>query len=207
MLRTHTDALGWVEAGTDLLVPHLETLDEAACELPSGLPGWTRKHLLAHVAANADALRNLVHWAQTGEKTPMYSSMEQRNADIEAGAKRPASELSAWVVGSARDLAAGLGSLSADQWRHEVANAQGRPVPATEIPWMRAREVFVHAVDLATDLTFADLPEAFLAALVSEIKGKRELDELPTGPLADVAAWLAGRPHALADTLDLGAWL
>ena len=44
---------------------------------------------------------------------------------------------------------------------------------AAETPWMRSREVMVHAVDLATGLTFADLPEDFLAALRADITVKR----------------------------------
>ena len=32
-----------------------------------------------------DAVGNLVHWAATGERTPMYASPEQRNTDIDAG--------------------------------------------------------------------------------------------------------------------------
>jgi maleylpyruvate isomerase len=98
-------------------------------------------------------------------------------------------------------------ALTADQWAAEVVTAQGRTVPATEIPWLRAREVCVHVVDLGTGLTFADLPEDFLTALVADIKAKRGLDELPTGPLPDVASYLAGRPHSLAGVPDLGPWL
>jgi hypothetical protein len=30
---------------------------------------------------NADGLRNLLVWARTGVETPMYPSIEQRNAD------------------------------------------------------------------------------------------------------------------------------
>ena len=52
--------------------------------MPTALPGWTRKHLVAHLAGNAEALLRLLHWAGTGERTPMYTSPEQRNADIES---------------------------------------------------------------------------------------------------------------------------
>ncbi|WP_405433757.1 maleylpyruvate isomerase family mycothiol-dependent enzyme [Micromonospora sp. NBC_00617] len=207
MPRTHTDALTWVEHCTQLLAAQVAALDEQAMTDPSALPGWTRKHLLAHVAANADALGNLVHWARTGEPTPMYSSMDQRNADIESGATLPATRLAAWVNGSARSLAVAMDALTTDQWRAEVVTAQGRTVPATEIPWLRAREVCVHAVDLGTGLTFADLPDGFLSALVVDIQAKRGLVAVPDGPLPDVAAYLAGRPHSLTGVPDLGPWL
>ncbi|WP_040801013.1 maleylpyruvate isomerase N-terminal domain-containing protein [Nocardia higoensis] len=209
MARSHTDALRWVEHGTRLFTEQVAGLDEQSMSAPSILPGWTRKHLVAHVAANADALGNLVRWARTGERTPMYSSMDQRNADIEAGAQRPATDLTTWLNDAAATLAAAMDALTTEQWHAEVVTAQGRTVPATEIPWLRAREVCVHAVDLGTGVTFADLPDEFLSALISDIRTKRgqELGEIPAGPLPEIAAYLAGRPHSLADVADLGPWL
>ncbi|WP_369227246.1 maleylpyruvate isomerase N-terminal domain-containing protein [Streptomyces sp. R39] len=206
--RTLTDSRAWAGAGTELLLDAVAGLDEAGFSAPSVLPGWTRKHLVAHVAANADALGNLVHWAATGEETPMYASAEERAAGIDKGPALSADELRSWLTASAHRLAAGLGRLTDEQWRHRVVTAQGRTVPATELPWMRAREVCVHAVDLGTGVvTFADLPRGFLAALVDEIRAKRGLTGLPEGPLPAVAAWLAGRPHSLADAPELGPWL
>ncbi|WP_409180447.1 maleylpyruvate isomerase family mycothiol-dependent enzyme [Amycolatopsis sp. VS8301801F10] len=195
-------ARDWAAFGTELFLAHAKELSG-----PSALPGWTRKHLAAHVAANADALGNLVHWARTGERTPMYTSPEQRNADIEAGSQLPEAQLTSWLQDSARSLESAMASLTPQQWQAEVVTAQGRTVPAAEIPWLRAREVCVHAVDLGAGLTFADLPEAFLSALVAEIQAKRGLDRLPDGPLPDVAAYLAGRPHSLTGVPGLGPWL
>lgn len=205
--RTHADSLGWVQQGTALFTAQAARLGEQQMSRPSLLPGWTRKHLVAHVAANADALGNLVHWARTGERTPMYTSAEQRNADIDAGAQRPATELVEWLIASALRLSAAMDALTRTQWRTDVVTAQGRTVPATEIPWLRAREVCVHAADLGTGPTFADLSDDFLAALIADIRGKRGLDTVPGGPLPEVAAYLAGRPHSLADVADLGPWL
>ena len=39
---------------------HRRQLDDAAIAEPSLLPGWTRGHLLAHLARNADALVNVL---------------------------------------------------------------------------------------------------------------------------------------------------
>ncbi len=207
-LRTLNDARAWARTGTELMVDAVAGLDEAGFSAPGVLPGWTRKHLVAHVAANADALGNLVHWAATGEQTPMYASAEERAAGIAKGPTLSAGELRSWLTTSARKLAAGLDGLTDEQWRHQVVTAQGRTVPATELPWMRAREVCVHAIDLGTGVvTFADLPKGFLTALVNEISAKRGLTELPDGPLPEVAAWLSGRPHSLADAPKLGPWL
>lgn len=205
--RTHADSLRWVAHGTALFTAQVARFDEQQIAQPSMLPGWTRKHVVAHVAANADALGNLVRWARTGERTPMYTSAEQRNADIESGAQRPATELVTWLDASVHELGAAMAALTGEQWRTEVVTAQGRTVPATEIPWLRAREVCVHAVDLGTGTTFADLPDDFLTALVADIRARRGLGEVPGGPLPEVAAYLAGRPHSLAGVADLGPWL
>ncbi|MEU2551468.1 maleylpyruvate isomerase N-terminal domain-containing protein [Streptomyces sp. NPDC013313] len=206
--RTLNDARAWARIGTELLLDAVAGLDEDAFSAPSLLPNWTRKHLVAHVAANADALGNLVHWAATGEERPMYASPEERAVGIAKGPTLSADELRSWLTASADKLAAGLDGLTDEQWRREVVTAQGRTVPATELPWMRAREVCVHAVDLGTGVvTFADLPKGFLTALVAEIRAKRGLTELPDGPLPEVTAWLAGRPHTLAGVPALGPWL
>lgn len=238
MTRTRDDALRWVDQGTELVHRALAGLGtDATLDAPSGLPDWTRKHLLAHVAANADGVANLTHWAATGEETPMYSSPEQRLADIEQGGSRPAAELLAWFDRSAQKLHDGFAGLDDESWQHEVVTAQGRTVPASETPWMRARELMVHATDFASGVTFDDLPADFLDALAADIVGKRAANnaiavhiapsdtastwELPgagepvtvTGPLAQVVAWLAGRPHHDVTTADggdapdLGPWL
>lgn len=205
--RTHADSLAWTGHGTGLFVTQVALLDDPAMSEPSILPGWTRKHLVAHVAANAEALGNLVHWARTGERTPMYSSPEQRDADIESGARLSAGELRTWLNRAVHTLSGAMDALTGDDWHAEIVTAQGRTVPATEIPWLRAREVCVHAVDLGTGTTFADLPADFLTALIADIRARRGLGDIPGGPLPEVAAYLAGRPHTLADVADLGPWL
>ena len=78
MGRTLDDARRWASFGTQVCRDAILTLDEDTFAEPSLLPGWTRKHLVAHLAANAEAVRNLATWAATGVPTPMYSSLEQR---------------------------------------------------------------------------------------------------------------------------------
>ncbi|MGI5326878.1 maleylpyruvate isomerase family mycothiol-dependent enzyme [Actinomadura nitritigenes] len=214
MARTFADAVRWAREGTDLFLDAAGGLAEAEYDAPCLLPGWSRRHLVAHVAANADALGNLVHWAATGEETPMYASPEERAAGIERGARMTGPELAGWLARSSAELRTAMDALTERQWRAEVVTAQGRSVPAAEVPWMRSRETFVHAADLDRGVSFADLPGDFLDALVTDIAAKRGLDAvspngraLPDGPLPEVAAWLAGRPHALADAPPLGPWL
>lgn len=238
MSPAREDALRWVGEGTALVERAVQALGEAdaAFTEPSALPGWTRKHLLAHLAANGDALCNLATWARTGVETPMYASREQRNADIEAGAGEAAAELRAWFDRSAEVLESDLAALSEEEWAREVRTAQGRTVPASEIPWMRAREVMVHAVDVGSVVGFDDLPDDFCAALLDDIAAKRSsagdnpaLTVRPdgadrtwtvdgagepatvTGPIQQVTAYLAGREFtdvsAEGGVPDLPPWL
>ena len=127
-----------MQQGATLVSGALAGLDEAAFTAPTELPGWTRGHLAAHLSANAEAVGRLVHWAATGEPTPMYLSSDQRAADIEAGSHRSGAELTAWFDESASRLDSGMEALTEEQWQADVVTAQGRTVPASETPWMRA---------------------------------------------------------------------
>jgi maleylpyruvate isomerase len=204
MSRTLEQSLAWSAEGTELCRKAIASLDEAAYEAPTLLAGWSRRHLVAHLAANAEAVGRLVSWARTGRENRMYSSPGQRAADIEAGAKLSGRELTAWFDRSAGELSAAMAALPASAWEAGVITAQGRTVPASEIPWLRSREVMVHAVDLEVGLTFPDLPEAFLVALSADIIVKRGAQNVPEvrGSTGAVTAYLAGRPSPDVTTPD-----
>ncbi|MDP9427768.1 MAG: maleylpyruvate isomerase N-terminal domain-containing protein, partial [Actinomycetota bacterium] len=76
----------------------LGRLTDEELDRPSLLPGWGRRHVLAHVARNADALLNLLTWARTGAETPMYPSAEARDAGIAETAALEAPRLRAELV-------------------------------------------------------------------------------------------------------------
>lgn len=158
----------WQAAGTGQFEATVAALAPVGLTAPSGLPGWTRAHVVTHVARNADALVNLLTWARTGVETPMYADPADRDRDIAAGAARPAVEVVADLLAANARLAAAMAELAEPAWSTPVRTAQGRQVPAGLIPWMRAREVWMHAVDLAAGFTCADLPEALAAALLDD---------------------------------------
>jgi uncharacterized protein (TIGR03083 family) len=190
----------WLADTTPLMLRAVDSLDDADFGSPSALPGWTVAHLVAHLHFNAEAITRLVHWARTGIETSMYSSMAQRNADIEAGALLPAAELRRLLQTSAGALDDAFDALASAQWEHLVVTAQGRTVPATELVWMRFREVAVHGIDIGGGVSFVDLPAEAVAKLVNEIVAKR----LTAGEAPSLAAWLTGRAHAGP---ALGPWL
>jgi maleylpyruvate isomerase len=206
MAVAHADAMRWTALGTQLCERALASVDDDALADPSALPGWSRAHLVAHLDGNARALRNLVTWARTGVETPMYSSMAQRDADVATGAALPPRELRERFAQSRTALANGMARLSEQAWGAEVRTIQGRTVPASEIPWLRSREVMVHAVDLLGGVTFDDLPGDFLAALLDDVAARRStLDSQPAlvleaaGRRWDVAG--AGEPVVVAGSL------
>jgi maleylpyruvate isomerase len=155
-------------AGTELLDRLVGALPDDALREPSALPGWTRAHVVAHIARNAEALTRLASWARTGLETPMYPSREARAEDIEASSKASAQTLRDELTSTARDLDAALAALGPEGWRAMVRSALDRPLPAVEVPWMRVREVWLHAVDLDAGARMADLPAEVVDALLDD---------------------------------------
>ena len=149
----------------------LNELTDAELDGDSLLPGWTRRHVTAHVGYNARAVARLIEWAATGIETPMYSSTEARNRQIEFGATLSPIALRNLFDHSAVHLSVEWRDLPDQAWTNEVKTAQGRTVPASETVWMRTREVWIHAVDLNNGATFTDIPAPVLERLLSDITG------------------------------------
>jgi maleylpyruvate isomerase len=147
---------------TGRLLTTATALSDAQMRDPSLLPGWTRGHVLTHIARNADGLANLLRWARTGTKIPMYASAESRSADIEAGSGRPAASLAADVRESAAAFAAEAAALPDEAWAEQVRALHGPAFPAMRVLEHRLSEVEIHHVDLAAGYSPGDWPEDFL---------------------------------------------
>lgn len=135
---------------------------------PSRLPGWTRGHVVTHVARNAEALGRLFTWARTGIETPMYPSVQAREADIEAGAGRPHREQLDDLRRTAAAFAETAYTLSAHHWAATVSTRHGR-VQATWIPWARVRELWLHLVDLDAGVEIDAVPSDIAGRLVRDV--------------------------------------
>jgi maleylpyruvate isomerase len=185
-------------AGTEVLTRAVDALPDDALREPSALPGWTRAHVVAHVARNAEALTRLASWARTGVETPMYPDRETRAAEIEASAGAPAEVLRRELVSTAGDLDAALAALDERSWRATVRSALGRPLPAAEVPWMRIREVWLHAVDLAAGVELSDIPGQVVDALLDDATAMLSArDGCPSAVLAPAdreQSWQLGEP-------------
>ncbi|WP_409329261.1 maleylpyruvate isomerase family mycothiol-dependent enzyme [Trujillonella humicola] len=176
---------------------------------PSLLPDWSRAHVLGHLAGNADALVNLLAWARTGVETPMYASPEARNAEIARRAALDPAALEAEVLTSTRRLAEAVAGLPEQAWAAQVRTAQGRTVPASEVLGMRAREVWVHAVDLDAGVSFADVPAEVLTDVVDEVFAAwdRRGDTPALTLFADGREWGSGEPAVAGSLPDVAGWV
>jgi maleylpyruvate isomerase len=186
--------------------------DDAARE-PSLLPGWTRGHVLAHLADAARARTRVVEHALRGEAVAMWAPGE-RDTIIDATAGRTADEHRAAVVAQA-------GALERVWSRVEDWTAFA---PAVYTRW---REVWIHLVDTDVGIGPADWPEDFADHAVGFLRERIPADTSLTatdvprrwggqagdtgvaGPIRDLAAWLTGRGDGAGLTAPLpplGPW-
>jgi maleylpyruvate isomerase len=188
--------LGWLREGTELM--HSAARQAEDLGIPSGLPGWSGRHLVTHVARNADALGNLLHWARTGVETPMYAAPQQRIADIEAGALRQDGQIRADLEASSARLEAAIAGMPRTCWQVIVRTARGRQVAVAEAVWMRIREVWVHSLDLRVGVTADAFPDALVGELLDEVA--RDLGRKDGCPLlllqASGGSWQLGPGRA-----------
>jgi maleylpyruvate isomerase len=192
--------IAWMRHGTVLFADTLAHMCDEAFDAPSTLPGWTRRHVTAHVARNADALVNLLIWARTGTRTPMYRDPGQRRADIAISASQTADALRTDLFASARRLDAALDTMPNRCWTASVESASGRAIVAAEVPWLRTREVYVHVVDLQAGVSFTDVPVDVIEALIDDaVRLLSTRDGVPFVSLKAVditRQWTLGRPSA-----------
>ena len=115
---------------------------------PSLLPGWTRAHVLAHLARDADAIRALLIGAWAGQDRPAYASAQARDAGIDSSATAGASELVEDLAGSAMALRTVALRLPEGAWRYQVRVLDSPRFPASQLLARRLAEVELHHCDL-----------------------------------------------------------
>jgi maleylpyruvate isomerase len=157
--------------GEAYFLDRLASVNDKDLSGPAGLPDWTRAHVVSHFARNALALVNLLDWARTGVATPMYPSVEARSEGIEEGARQSAAVLRGEAVAASERLQATAAAMPEAAWGGEIRTALGRQTIGAEVPWMRIRENWVHAVDLDAGGTVADFPSQVAVDLLDEVTG------------------------------------
>lgn len=182
-------ATGRIAESTSRLLGTAGGLTDGQAREPSLLPGWSRGHVLTHIARNADGLRNLLIWARTGVVTPQYPSAQARDEAIEAGAGRAVDELVADLRESAEAFLAEAASMPEAGWQVSVHGIRGGGHPAWYTLQRRLSEVEIHHVDLAAGYLPEDWPAWFvrerLESVTADFAGR---GDVPAALLRDTAA-------------------
>lgn len=191
----------------------LAELTDAQVLEPSLLPGWTRGHVIAHLADAARARGRLVEHALRGEVVDMWEPGE-RDEIIEATASRSAAEHRAALAEHSDRLEKAWAGV--EDWSDDFATAV----------FTRWREVWIHLVDLdlgvrpadwsvelaghTVDLLRRRLPDDF-SLRATDVPRRWGTGTEIAGTVRDLAAWLAGRAPAEPPTCagplpPLGPW-
>lgn len=216
---------------TQRLVRTVDALDETSLGAASLLPGWTRRHVVAHVILNAEALARVMDGLARGEARAMYASAPARDADINDLSQAHQTELRDRFLASTTWFAEAARTVPPDGWTGVFERVPSGPVfPRAAIVGMRHREVEIHHADLGVDYTVTDWPEEFLDTVFNQIVADRGettsmmlrtpdgavlvgdgYGPVVTGTRARLTWWLLGRGSGEGLSADpelptLGAW-
>jgi maleylpyruvate isomerase len=215
-----------LRTSVDRLLTSASALSAEDVRAPSLLPGWTRGHVLTHLARSADSRTRLLTAARTGEDLPQYADDEQREREIEDGAGRPAAELVEDLRTSMRRFLTAADGHPEDAWEVPVRWLGGGLRPVRGAVGSLLREVEVHHTDLATGHRPADWPPFFVVReLETTLRNLREKPDAPSmtlradedqvlhpigdgdgphvsGPAAELLGWLTGRTDGRALTVE-----
>jgi maleylpyruvate isomerase len=163
---------------------------------PSRLPGWTRGHVVTHLARKSCSHVPLFEGALADE-VRVQDLGADHEAEVAKGASRPAAALHADLRQSFAVLEEAWRSLPEELWGRQAITTGGRRSVA-EVVERHLRDVEVHHVDLGIGYEPEDWPEEFL-----DVELPKRLAGLPGRATApQLLAWLLGR----APAPELGPW-
>ncbi|MFC7503840.1 maleylpyruvate isomerase family mycothiol-dependent enzyme [Nocardioides sp. CPCC 206347] len=147
-----------IETATARLITTADALPDDAWGVPSICEGWSRAHVLGHVALNAEGLAGALRGLTDGVPTTMYVSEEQRDTDIATLATAAPAEIRERLRASAAAFDAALSDLGVPQDSRFERTPGGQWLRAGVVPLLRLREVEIHHADLDAGYSHADWP-------------------------------------------------
>ena len=205
--RTHLEELA---TATRRLVRTVDGMPEHAYAEPSLLPDWTRGHVVAHLALNAEAMAGALRGLTEGTSVPMYPSQEARDSDIAALGKAAPEAIRSRLLGGTTDFVSAVSAVPDEAWGVDIDRTPGgRTFKAGAILGMRHREVEIHHADLGLGYTHADWPQQFAVRLI-ESMAKRERPAPFSVRALDIGrTWHLGNggPTVSGAAAELGWWL
>jgi maleylpyruvate isomerase len=201
------------------LVRTVDGLEDDDWSAPSLLPGWTRAHVVAHLALNAEALaralRGVVADGSDDGPRTMYDSDEQRQDDIAELAAAGASELRDRLLAGTTELNDAITAVPPSGWEGRIERTPGgRSMSTASLPGMRLRELEIHHVDLDAGYTTDDWSPAFAEHLLDAMTKRVSQPAFEVRPLDSERVWVIGAadaeypvPIVTGPAADLGWWL
>ena len=145
------------------LLQSLESLTDDQCRESSALPGWTRGHVLSHLARNAESHVHLLQCAARGEQGEQYvGGAKARKEGIESHARDAADDLVASVRRSIYALEGQWAATNSEGWQGQGVNSAGATIMMSDIVFLRWREVEVHHADLLLGFTHKDWDSTYV---------------------------------------------
>lgn len=191
--------LAWARRGTAYFARKLNELRDNELDEPTMIPGWTRRRLIGHVGNQARDLARIVEAARTGNSW-QDALPEEREAEANSGTL-PARALRNLFCHSEVHLTVEWRDLSDAGWDKIVTVADGRKIAVRDTPAMRARAVWIHAVDLDNNASFRDFPPDLLEWLAARAKAPRDAK----ASLPDTVRGIYGRTTADTNGGRIGA--
>ncbi|SOB79753.1 maleylpyruvate isomerase family mycothiol-dependent enzyme [Streptomyces sp. 1331.2] len=207
-----------VRGSAGRLVAAVGGLNDRGAREASALPGWSRAHVLTHLARSADAYRWLLALARTGVEPGPRADAAALERALREGAGRGAADLVEDVRRSLDGLLDEAAAMPAERWPTLVSALAGWRHPAWFTLHRARRELETHHVDLNLGYRTADWSadyvawalDATAAALAAHgfPVGRLEATDLGrawtlgasgpvvTGPGHLLLGWLAGRGPA-----------
>lgn len=173
------------------LIAALGPLTDEDFRAPSLLPGYSRGHVITHLASKARAHVCVFGGPSAGEVRHLHPDGHDADRAADAGAHRSAGELRADLRRSFELLEAAWQGLDDALWDRQGIMTAG-PRTMAEIVRHHLRNVEVHHVDL--DIGFR--PVDWSANFVEGELPKRLRSLLDRADHAELLAWLLGRSPA-----------
>ena len=204
-------ALNDVHAIADQLLVLTADLDDEKARGESVLPGWTRGHVVTHIANFSEAMTRQVEEALQGRLIEVYDGgRPARDAAIEAGADRPAADLRTHLNQAVTTLLASWDKVGPTDWPLPILHRNSNLSAGLQATW---RELTIHTSDLNLGITPASWSTDFCLHLLDFLRPRTPdgihlilqspettwdngtgQDVTLTGPLPALTAWYAGRP-------------
>lgn len=209
------ELLDAVRASAARFAASASALTEAEARGPSALPGWSRAHVVTHVARSADVYTWLLALARTGAEPGPRADGAALDRLLREGVERDARALAADLRASLDRLLDEASAMPVGRWSVLVAALAGWKHPAWYTLHRARRELEVHHADLAAGHSPADWPTGFVAQALAETAAALAERGFPVGrltafdlgrswtvsPAGPTAPTVAGPGHALL------AWL